>query len=419
MKKLTKNDILNSEAVKSFLENHPKQKTKAAYSSNIVKFFLFLDIHPDEYIKDIRLLEKNERLKQTDFYEKTIKKYWHHCMKEYAPLSINVKMNTIKSFLIDHRIDLDKVFWKTIRSNSKGNAAATIDKVPTPQELKKILSYANPKAKALFLCISSSGMRREEATLLEPRDIPAFNEIKEGTYPKGEPAEITLRAEITKNSRNCYTFISCEAVDALHSWLQVREKYIQTKDERCPRSNFKHIKDENVNLERYHKHIFPFSTQTANDAFNRCLKKSGFDEKDETTERYKIHIHSLRKYAKINFTENKEVMDALMNHTQNLDKIYASFSKEQIKEIYRKGQNGLLVFERPIDESSLIAELQDKLKEQDKRIREIKEERNDYLKQLEPFIIKAMELHYQKYGDSDEHNIIYPEKLINEELNKK
>jgi integrase len=69
------------------------------------------------------------------------------------------------------------------------------------ETIKKILDYASPERKALYLTLLSSALRIGEAVQLRKRDLEVF----------GQRLKISVRAKYTKTKQERITFISKEA----------------------------------------------------------------------------------------------------------------------------------------------------------------------------------------------------------------
>ena len=76
----------------------------------------------------------------------------------------------------------------------------TRDRIPTKEELRNILSYANLRDKAIYLTLLSSGIRVGELTQITIHDI----------YLDEKPVRIELEAEYCKNKQSRTVFISKE-----------------------------------------------------------------------------------------------------------------------------------------------------------------------------------------------------------------
>ena len=91
----------NPKKVDDFLSNFTSKATKRLYRYHIRNFFRTINKDPDEYIKDVRLMEKEERLEKLDQYERDITKYWNWLIESgKSPTNVTVAINTIRVFYI-------------------------------------------------------------------------------------------------------------------------------------------------------------------------------------------------------------------------------------------------------------------------------------------------------------------------------
>lgn len=143
------------------------------------------------------------------------------------------------------------------------------DVIPERETLKKILEFAKPNAKALFMIAITSGMRISEILQLTPDNIDL-------SY---KPCKIEIYASMSKTNEPRTTFITDETKHALETWL-TEKNYLKTKYKKYQRTN----------------KIFPFTYHNANDIWKRLITKAKCTRKNPITKRYTMHIHLLRKY---------------------------------------------------------------------------------------------------------------------------
>jgi len=332
------NTIDEHETIGKFLRKFPKYKTKHGYKYALKRFFDFLKVNPDEWIKDVRLMDNGTRIKTLDGYEDDITAFWSDLInKDVPPKTLNYVIAVIRVFLCHHRIEIPDVFWKDLRRRGSGNQARTIDEPITREMLQSILTHGDTKSRALFLMLSSSGMRVGEALKLKPSDINFTS----------TPTKITIRAEITKNKTGRITFISDEATRFLKEWLKERDAYLKTSAARTHIKCYHGLITKSMDDDR----VFPFSIDTARNIWNRLIEKAELFEKDERTERITVHIHGLRKFFRTYFSRSesarsRDVVEILMGHRGYLLPEYFKLSPNQLKEEYLVGMKYLLVFER-------------------------------------------------------------------------
>jgi len=126
----------------------------------------------------------------------------------------------VKQFLLEYDVEIKSKIWRNIRNRGKRYRPITENKIPTNEELKQILQYGGINARALFLVLSSSGMRIGEATKITWDDIDF------------KTRKISIKAGYTKTDNSRYTFISEEALDALIEWKKNIKNYHKNKEKK-------------------------------------------------------------------------------------------------------------------------------------------------------------------------------------------
>lgn len=126
------------------------------------------------------------------------------------------------------------------------------------------------------------------------------------------------------------------------AWLRERERYLEYA---VKKTNFKNKKSPD------NPYVFPFKYNVARVMWNNLLEKAGFNEKDSRTDRYKMHIHTLRKYfrTRMTLTIPADVVEALMGHEEQLTQVYRRYSEQQLAEMYIKAEQQIVVFKTPLD----------------------------------------------------------------------
>jgi len=314
--------VIKMNEIDQFLEVFSKS-TQISYRSHLRNFFKAIDANPETYLDEER------------DYKADVTKFWMS-MKGRPPKTIHSAIHAVKSFLMEYEIELPNKFWHKLARRTKGNRAVTRDEIPTNKELRDILQHGGIKARALFLMLSSSGMRIGEALQLLPEDIDMSR----------TPTKINIRGEIAKTGNPRITFISEEATEALEAWLRGREQYI---DYAIKKTNFKNKKSPDD------PRVFPFKYNTARTMWNNLLEKAGYDERDPRTDRHKMHIHTLRKYfrTRMSITIPPDVVEALMGHEENLTYVYRRYSEQQLAEMYIKAEQQIVVFKTPLDTTEI------------------------------------------------------------------
>ena len=355
--------------INEFLEFYQSKSTKHTYGAGLRNFEYEMNI------KLTKLLKKDKRTIQN-----TIEKYIIKLYKNKSGKTKSVYFKALKYYLERNEITLDKFFLKNIKNKIKDRYPATMDIIPTNQILREILEHGNVKDRALFLTLASSGIRINEALQLTHNDINL----------KHNPPIINLKGEITKSGYPRFTFISNEAKSSLQSFLKVREEYIKNASKKTPKGHKRPINDNR---------IFPFSYSTAYSMFTRLLIKSGYIEKDQSTNSYKIHIHSLRKFFKTKLSAEiqKYHLDKLTGHENELSDAYVRPDLETLSKEYLNAEHLISIFEQPPN----TEEIYDKIKLLESEIEKLKEEnlsikKDQYYRIHKPYFIYDDDYHLKE-----------------------
>ena len=343
--------------IEEFLDGYKNKNTIYGHKVHLNKFFKIIRQNPDTYFK-----------KDRD-YKQDVIKFWKVLMKrDTPPLSIKNAMSSVRVFLEENEVTIPKRTWKNLRNKMKGTRPLTIDLIPKPNELKRILQHATAKERAIFLISSSSGMRIDEVLQLIPDDIDMDN----------NPVKINIRGTTTKSGNPRLTFISNEAKESIEEWLKVRDDYLLTSYRRSRNKISKEGKKLFV-VERRNERLFPFTYAPTRKAWINLIIKSGFDKKDRTTKRYRMHIHALRKYFRTRMALEipVDVVEALMGHEGYLTQAYRQYSEDQLGELYNKAVHNINVFDIQPDLSGIHEQMKEKdqtIKEMQKRMENMDED---------------------------------------------
>jgi len=99
------------------------------------------------------------------------------------------------------------------------------------------------------------------------------------------------------------------------------------------------------------------------------IKKAKCDEKDPSTNRYKVHIHCLRKFFRTNFGKSespngRDVSEILMGHTGYLNNAYLRFTEEDLKQEYQNAMKHVTIFDKPMsnaEQQKIIDTMQEQM----------------------------------------------------------
>lgn len=323
--------------VENFLKMYRSKSTVNAYRWALTEFFKSiygenegkLEEHVECYFDEERNVQEDVR----SFFV---------VINDRPPKSVRLMLAVVRTFLIENGVELPQRFWRRLRKRVRGSRALTLDKVPSSVELRRILVHIPIHGKALFLMLSSSGMRIGEALQLRLEDVE---------FDK-QPYKLNIRGEYTKTGNPRIAFVSREAALILQEWLKVRQRYLEIASKKS------HLYHKDVEDPR----VFPFEITTAYSMWKNALKKAGFAKRDKSTNRHTIHPHVLRKFfrTRLGAVIPIDVVEALMGHEGYLTEVYRRYSQEDLAKFYLQGEAALLVFTEAEEVSRLRAEVEER-----------------------------------------------------------
>jgi integrase len=350
--------------MEDYINNLKKTNTKIYYRLALEKYFKAIETSSDDYFK-------NKEKKMTT-YENDLKKFVTNINK-LAPVTQKNYISVIKNFFIDNDVEFSNKFWKReVRNKIEDGGALTLDRAPTTEELKKILSYGDLKDRALFTFLATSGMRIGEALQIQLSDIDL----------KYDPGKINIRSTYVKGKKKPrWTFISDECKNLLQAWLEVREyeengydekgnktgvvKWTESERERYLRITTSKIKSCRPQKSSNDTHVFPFTACLARRMWYDLIHKAGVDQKSSETDRYELHLHAIRKFfmSELKLELPEVIVEAYAGHSKYLDEAYKRYSLQQLADFYKKGMHRLLIFETQPDLSGINEQLAEVTKE--------------------------------------------------------
>jgi integrase len=247
--------------------------------------------------------------------------------------TINTYSGAVKVFFQDHGIEINGL--KVMRRRGflpRRVKAQTQDRPPTVEELKKIVNYMSLGGRALTLFLSSSGCRVGESVQIRREDLNL----------EADPPRAFIRGENTKAKVGERTvFFSYEARDAIKDWLNVKD----TRKNKRGKSLIKEI-------------VFPFSRTTFFEMFREATQKAGLVSRDQRTQRFLVHPHTLRKFFRNRIKLERDFTEALMGHVEGIYEAYRRVDLEEVAAAYKQNMVNVSVF---VDESLMDTKVFEKL----------------------------------------------------------
>jgi len=311
-------------------ENFKNITTRKTYLSAMRRFLekvynkkrvVDTDVYVEKYIKD---LKDGKRDFTSDF------KGFLQSLASRPPKTIKAYVSGVKQFFEEHGFKISEDEWRKIRKRlmPKTGRAVTLDDKPTKAQLRKILNYVDIKAKSLFLFLASSGCRVGEALQLKVNDLDL----------EADPPRARIRPEYTKSGvGGRIVFMSYEARDAIKDWLEV-------KRERKKRTTKKIIEKHGGRRDFSGERVWDLAPTTVAYIWHNAIKKAGLTDKDEATGRYKLHVHSLRKFFRSEIGLDQDIVHALMGHSEYLDRAYRRYTTDELAEKYKEAMQNVSIY---------------------------------------------------------------------------
>lgn len=236
-------------------------------------------------------------------------------------------MTMVRAFYYEHDIELPRQRRKT----RKDRVPETFDDLPTMDEIRTIMGYANNTYRAIITVGLSSGMGGAEILSLTFRHY--YDALGLTNYPQTMKELINIIADIdkpvlkwqinrVKTGKSYFTFTSPEASELIKNYLQ--ELYRSHLDY-DPKPEDQFFRNNNV----------PIGGQALRSMFRRYHDKSGNRTVNKTII---VRPHRLRKYFATTLEKNKMQHTAtryMMGHTiEKTTEAYFKADPKSIKDDY-------------------------------------------------------------------------------------
>lgn len=329
--------------VSKFLKNRPKN-TVISYRTALIRFL--------DFVADVDTTRRHGP-RRTDpidmgFYDPLSLEYLNSDRDVYdfgddlqdfirahgdkSPKTLGGYKSVVLSWLGENHIYLPQQMTRRVKAGGK---ARSRDRIPTVEELRRILNHSDLHIRTLLLTLTSTGMRPGEALKIRWDDV----DLKRG--------HIFIRAEYTKPKEARDVFISTECVEALSEWREYHDRYIEKIEAFTWQEGITRDTEE----------VFPATYGSTRCKFNRVLEWADLDERDPTTGRRVLHLHTMRKYFRTRLPMGGcpiDVVEELLGHEGYLTDSYVRLTLDDLERAYRQAEHELWIFKtKPINEGQL------------------------------------------------------------------
>lgn len=325
-----------------FSINDLQEKTKPTYLNYIKKYCACVGKTPSELIKEAQDETRKGLLLSEMKTLEYITKY-RQCIKDLAPKSQSLGMNVVKSFYAAFDIQLSS----SIKKQKKTSPMRENQNFLSKEDIEKMVTNANNlRDKAIFLCMATSGMGRQEITNL------TFSNI---TFGDDGISTISIRRH--KVDTDLITFLSPEATTALKEYIAERNR----DDELRVKGNNDFVFVSYLCGGNNDKGKGSKGGQISDRAFTKIFQDKGNELGFENGKGFvKTHSHALRKF----FTSTlesaglpKTKVDFMVGHAvTGMSLAYLNRDPKELKELYIQYLPHITFFEKTIQVRSLNTE---------------------------------------------------------------
>lgn len=295
------------EPFQRFISSRRAEQTKGGYARNI----RLLIGDADRFLETAR----TRRMEAEDFLIDAAMK----SKGRLSPATVSVRLAMVKSFLDFNEVPLN---WKRVKATVPRARMVSLDRGPLVEEIRKAFDFAMPRERVSMLFMCSGGLR-----------VGAFEYLKV-EHVRRLASGIGLVRVYAGESEEYDTFVSKEAMDALDSYLQERER--RGFEKIAPGAAL--IRDREYQRSRP-RHL---STHSIQSEVWRLWAKAGIKAVGSKSE-FK-NVHGLRKFYRTQASRamSREDVEVLMGHFLS----YYKPSLEHLEEEYLKALPYLSIDEK-------------------------------------------------------------------------
>jgi hypothetical protein len=198
------------------------QETVFHYKKRMEYFFDYLRL-PGANLEEQAVAFMNKAKEDPGYIEECIIAYFDYQKQrvrshQLAAISLKPLYSPIKLFCEMHRLD-KLVGWKIISQGFPKGKIAANDRVPTPDEIRKLVEYPDHRIKPIVYVMISSGIRLGAWDYLKWKHVTPIREENTGKL-------LAAKLQVYSNEPEEYTsFISPQAYNELTKYMNFRASY--------------------------------------------------------------------------------------------------------------------------------------------------------------------------------------------------
>lgn len=351
------------------------QQTRLKYQGRMLKFFEFIGIEGNT------IQEKSLNFITTAKSEGS--QWVFNCVLRFMSYQVDRVNNreiggsTVQNYLKSVKLYFDiadiPTQWKKITRGLPRGKSFADDRIPSDEELQKLIEYPDRRIKAILFTMISSGIRLGAWDFLKWGDIRPIEKEGEGIVA----AKILVYAG---EDEEYYSYISKQAYFILKDWMDYRKNAGEPIDKNS------WLMRDLWDTGKAQRGLVTKPKKLASSGIKRLIERAiwaqGLRKKTEyNRRRYPFSaVHSLRKWFKTRCEIGgmKPInVEKLLSHSIGISNSYYRPTETELLEDYLKVSNLLVIgreakLERELKTSEQL--VREKLQERDEQIRKIREE---------------------------------------------
>ena len=305
--------------------------------------------------------------------------------KEIGPGALKNYMKAIKLFFKMNRIH---IMWDMVKTIIPPEQTASDDKIPTIEEIRKLIEYPDRRIKTIVLVMLSSGIRLGAWDYLKWKHvIPIYSQENNGNNNIKAAKIIVYAGE----EEEYFSFITPEAYLSLKEWMEFRQSYGEKiiPDSWLMRNTWKKVNVKQGSRAGLATKPLKFQSAGIRILMGRAWHIQnirGILEEGEKRHEFKS-THGFRKFFKSNCEQAMKSLhvEMLMGHNTGLAKNYYRPKENEILDDYLKAIPNLVISDQT-RLSKRIKELQENNEDKDYIIKGRLQEKDDQINNLQESI---------------------------------
>ena len=330
-RKKTDRSVIEGKSIQGLREALNSSFTRAAYERRLAGFFRDVGFDADEFVAKAKA---DPNWAQKFITDHMLKQKQRVLEKEIEASSLGNIRKPLRLLL--EMNDVTDINWKKISRLMPKERKYALDRAPTIDELRLLISNSELRLQAILLTMASSGIR-----------IGAWNYLEWGHVEpikkSGELVAAKLRV-YAGDAEEYLTFITPEAYRKLEQYIKLREEHGEkiAQDSPLIRDRWDTVRGGYVGEV---KKPLRLKSSGVRRLFEDALWKFGL--RKEKKKRHEFSIHSIRKFFK---TRAEQVMrpinvETLMGHSTGVSDSYYRPTEKELLEDYLKAVPLLTVSE--------------------------------------------------------------------------